>query len=54
MSNVSFDTWVDNFKESVLEEHGEHLGEHYLEMLTMDNLHEMYNARGIDYELYLK
>tara|TARA_B100000745_G_scaffold255295_1_gene177904 strand:- start:447 stop:611 length:165 start_codon:yes stop_codon:yes gene_type:complete len=53
MSNTSFDEWVDNFKDGVIEEHGEHLGDHYLEMITMDNLRDMYNDRGIDYEKYL-
>ena len=53
MSNTSFDEWVDNFKDGVIEEHGEHLGDHYLEMITMDNLRDMYNDRGIDYERYI-
>lgn len=53
MSNVSFDEWVDNFKEAVRDEHGEYLGDHYLEMITMDNLRDMYNDKGIDYEIYV-
>jgi len=53
MSNISFDEWVERFQEGVIEEHGDYLGEHYLSMITMDNLRDMYNDRGLDYERYL-
>ena len=53
MSNISFDEWVERFQEGVIEEHGDYLGEHYLSMITMDNLREIYNDRGLDYERYL-